>query len=78
LIHRLSTIAMPPLMDDIEGDGVNLPGIGYVELGIELYPYVKVDDEDKFFNWLRRHRQRRNREAHHPSQDAASLGRRAD
>lgn len=52
LIHRLSTIAMPPLMEDIEGDGVNLPGIGYVELGIELYPYVKVEDLYTFFNWL--------------------------
>lgn len=53
LVHRLTTIAIPPLMEQIVGDGVNLPGVGYVEVGIELYPYVKVDDIPDFYAWLR-------------------------
>lgn len=53
LVHRLCTVAIPPLMEDLEGDGVNIPGVGFVEVGVELYPYVKVDDQDRWFKWLR-------------------------
>lgn len=53
LIHKISVGSLPKLMEDIQGDGLNVPGVGYAELVIEIYPSVKKDDEPEFFDWLR-------------------------
>lgn len=52
LVFRLTTKVIPPMLDDEESNGKNFPGLGYLEIGIELYPYVKVDDMPAFFDWL--------------------------
>jgi hypothetical protein len=53
LVHQISVFKLPPLLEDIEGDGVNLPGVGYVESSIEVYPSIKKDDTESFHDWLR-------------------------
>ena len=40
-------------MEAEQTDDKNLPGVGRLELGIELYPYVKKDDEEEWFEFLR-------------------------
>lgn len=52
-VHEIAVKRLPPLLEDIEGDGINLPGVGYVRIGIELYPFYKKDDEPIFYKWLR-------------------------
>lgn len=53
LVHQISVFKLPPLLEDIEGDGVNLPGVGYVESSIEVYPSIKKSDTESFHDWLR-------------------------
>lgn len=54
LAHLIAVTRLPKLMEDMEGDGINVPGVGYAELVIEIYPYVKVEDQERFYAWLRK------------------------
>ena len=54
LIYELQVKAIPKLMEDISGTGLNIAGVGYLELGIEVYPSIKKEDEDQWFAWLRK------------------------
>jgi hypothetical protein len=56
LVHKIRVFKLPPLLEDIEGDGINLPGVGYVETDIEIYPSVKKSDESDFHDWLRKNK----------------------
>lgn len=53
MIHKIAVLRIPPLMENLELDDFNAPGVGRVELGIEVYPSLKKDDEERFFAWLR-------------------------
>jgi hypothetical protein len=51
-IHAILVFALPPLMEREETDSKNIEGVALVELGTEVYPYVKKEDEPKFFEWV--------------------------
>lgn len=53
LVHKLTVFKIPPLMENIESDFVNVPGVGLLELGIEVYPSIKKDDTPAFHAFLR-------------------------
>lgn len=56
LIYKIAVGKLPPLMENTEQDMINLPGIGKLEYGIEIYPSIKVDDKPDFFAWLRKNK----------------------
>jgi len=53
LIHKIAVEKIPPLMENLDTDFFNVPGVGAVEYGIEVYPSIKKDDQDAWFKWLR-------------------------
>lgn len=54
LVHRIAIGPLAKLMEDAELDFFNVPGIGSLEYGIEVYPsYLKADTE-AVFDWLRK------------------------
>lgn len=56
LIHKIAVEKLPPLMEDMTGDFINVPGIGAVELTIEVYPSIKKDDQAAWYTWLRKNK----------------------
>jgi hypothetical protein len=53
MIHVIATKAMPPLMEKLELDEFNVPGLNRIELRQEVYVHVKKDDIPAFHEWLR-------------------------
>lgn len=51
-IHMLLVKTIPAKMEKLDTDGTNIKGVGYLELNTILYPYVKVEDREKFYGWL--------------------------
>jgi hypothetical protein len=53
VIHQIRVDKIPPLMEGLESDDFNVPGVGRVALSIEVYPSIKKDDIAAFYEWLR-------------------------
>jgi hypothetical protein len=53
LIYKIEVQKLPTLMEGLDQDIINLPGVGKLEYGIEVYASVKVEDKPTLFDWLR-------------------------
>lgn len=51
--HKLHTVTIPAAMEEYETDEINIPGAGKLTVKPQVYGYVKVEDREKFFAWLR-------------------------
>ena len=56
LINRLAIGPLAKMMEDRDEDFVNIPGVGALEYGIEVYPSIKKDDQETWFEWLRKNK----------------------
>lgn len=54
MVHLIATEAIPPLMDKLEQDEFNVPGVGRIELRPEVYPSVKKENIPAFYAALRK------------------------
>lgn len=54
LVHKLATGPLAKLMEDQELDFFNVPGIGALEYGIEVYPSIKKEDQEAWYGYLRK------------------------
>lgn len=54
LIHQIATIHIPPLMEKLETDEFNSPGVGRIELRQEVYASVLKADIPAFYEALRK------------------------
>lgn len=53
LINQIATLHIPALMNELETDDFNVPGVGRVELETEAYPSVLKENTQKFYTALR-------------------------
>ena len=51
--HAMQTVTIPAAMEEDETDEINIPGAGKLTVKPQVYGYVKVEDREKFFAWLR-------------------------
>lgn len=54
LVHKIATGPLAKLMEDQELDFFNVPGIGALEYGIEVYPSIKKEDQAAWYSYLRK------------------------
>ena len=54
LLSRLATGPLAKLMEDRGEDFTNVPGVGALEYGIEVYPSVLKADTEAFHAWLKK------------------------
>jgi hypothetical protein len=53
MIHKIAVLRIPQLMENLELDEFNAPGVGRVELEIEVYPNLTKANVAAFYEWLR-------------------------
>jgi hypothetical protein len=53
LIYQIAVKHVPPLMEKLELDEFNSPGIGRIELRQEVHASVNKTNQPAFYQWLR-------------------------